>query len=191
MSAKRSQITSFFSQNKEQKTNNDFDVNSASLDILSNSLNEIQDETDLCTEMSSLEPSETSTSAPLTSPSFKTPSSTLALPSSPALTSASPTSPSSTLALLTLSSSTSVSPTSLSSTSVLSTSPSSTSKLKCEATYCTSDLLFVPRNQSDLKLSSDKRSCQLGWFLKYQWLTYCKVRNKNKISEICLFYKHI
>ena len=126
--------------------------------------------------MSSLEPSETSTSAPLTSSSFKTPSSTLALPSSP------------TSALLTLSSSTSVSPTSLSSTSVLSTSPSSTSKLKCEATCCTSDLLFVPRNQSDFKPSSDKRSCQLGCFSKYHWLTYCKVRNKNKI---CLFYKHI
>ena len=163
MSAIRSQITSFFSQNKKEKTNDDFDVNSASLDILSNSLNEIQDETELCTEMSSLEPSETSTSAPLTLSSFKTPSSTLALPSSPALTSASPTS-----ALLTLSSSTSVSPTSLSSTSVLSTSPSSTSKLKCEATCCTSDLLFVPRNQSDFKPSSDKRSCQLGWFSKYQ-----------------------
>ena len=116
--------------------------------------------------MSSLEPSETSTSAPLTSSSFKTPSSTLALPSS------------STSALLTLSSS----------TSALSTSPSSTSKLKCEATCCTSDLLFVPRNQSDFKPSSDKRSCQLGCFSKYHWLTYCKVRNKNKI---CLFYKHI
>ncbi|CAF3068292.1 unnamed protein product, partial [Rotaria sp. Silwood2] len=47
-------------------------------------------------------------------------------------------------------------------TSPSSTSVSSTTKLKCEATCCTSNGLYVPRNQSDFKLSSDKRSGQLG-----------------------------
>ncbi len=85
------------------------------------------------------------------------------------LTSSALTLSSSTLALLTLPSF---------------TSTSSTTRLKCEATCCTSDYLYVPQNQSEFKLSSDKRSCQLGWFLKYQWLTYCKVRNKNKIQTV-------
>ena len=153
MSANQKQITSSFSQNKKQKTNDDCDENSASAsaDILSNILNEIQGEMELCTDMSSLEPRKTSTSAPSTSPS-----STSALLTSPSLTS-----PLSTPALLTSPSS----------------SASSTSKLKCEATFCTPDHSFVPQHQSDLESSSDKRGCQLGWFLKYQWLCYCKVRN--------------
>ncbi|CAF1474490.1 unnamed protein product [Rotaria sordida] len=288
MSAKQSQITTFFSQNKKQKKNKDSDGNSTSVNILSTNLNEIQGEIALCADMLPLESSETSTlalptassstlasltspsstSVSLTSPSSRlplptspsstlalstspsstlvsltSPSSVLALPTSPSstlalptsssstlvsltspsstlvpltspsstlalptssssalvsLTSPSsilalPTSPSSTLALPTSSSSTLVSltspssilalPTSPSSTSTSLTSPSSTSastttKLKCEAICCTSNDLYVPRNQSDFKLSSDKRSCQLGWFLKYQWLTYCQSENK-------------
>ncbi len=195
MSAKQGQITSFFSRNKKQKTNNSFDGNSASVDILTNNFNDMQDETELCAEMTSLDPSETSTLASFTSPSPTTasltsPSSTTASLTSPSSTVASLTSPSSTLALPTspssaLASLTSSSVTSPSSTTALLTSPSSsttassTTKSKCEAICCTSDHLYVPQNQSDFKLSSDKRSCRLGWFLKYQWLTYCKVRYKN------------
>ncbi|CAF2675289.1 unnamed protein product [Rotaria sp. Silwood2] len=142
--------------------------------------------------------SPSSTSVSLTSPSstlalptspsstlvlLTSPSSTLAPITSPSSTSVSLTSPSSTLALPTSPSSTLASITSSSSTSVLVTSPSSTpvsstTKLKCEATCCISNDLYVPRNQSDFKLSSDKRSGQLGWFLKYQWLTYCQSENK-------------
>ncbi len=55
MSAKQSRITSFFTQNKKQKTNDGFDGNSASADILSNSFNETQVETELCAEISSLD----------------------------------------------------------------------------------------------------------------------------------------
>ncbi|CAF2996606.1 unnamed protein product [Rotaria sp. Silwood2] len=116
MSAKQSQITSFFSQNKKQKTNKDFDGNSASVDILSINLYEIQGETGLCAEISSLEPSKISTLASLTSSPFTSPSSIVA----------SLTSPSSALASLTSPSSTSSLPTSLSSTSASLTSPSST-----------------------------------------------------------------
>jgi hypothetical protein len=56
MSVKQSQITSCFSQNKKQKTNDDFDGNSAFVDILSNNLNETQGETELSAETSSLKP---------------------------------------------------------------------------------------------------------------------------------------
>ncbi|CAF4989653.1 unnamed protein product [Rotaria sp. Silwood1] len=268
MSAKQSQITTFFSQNKKQKKNKDSDGNSTSVNILSTNLNEIQGEIAFCAEMLHLESSETSTLAlpiassstlaSLTSPSLTSvsltssssrlplptspsstlalstspsstlvsltsPSSILALPTSPSSTLASPTSspstlvsltspsstlvsltsppstlalptsPSSILALPTSPSSTFVSLTSPSSILALSTSPPSTStsltspsstsastttKLKCEAICCTSNDLYLPRNQSDFKLSSDKRSCQLGWFLKYQWLTYCQSENK-------------
>jgi len=52
MSAKQGQITSFFSHNEKQKTNNYFHGNSAFADILSNKLNDIQDQTELCAEMS-------------------------------------------------------------------------------------------------------------------------------------------
>ena len=50
-------------------------------------------------------------------------------------------------------------------------------KLKCHLLCCTSDTnaRYVPEKQSDFKAASDKRSCQLGWFDKYKWLTYCKV----------------
>ncbi len=64
MSAKQSQITSFFSQNKKQKINDDSDGNSGSVDILSNSLNEPQGGMELCAEIPSLT-SSSSTSAPL------------------------------------------------------------------------------------------------------------------------------
>jgi hypothetical protein len=70
MSAKQNRITSFFSQNKKQRTNDDCDGNSGSVNILSNTLNEFQGETELCAEMSSLQPSRTSTLAPLTSSSL-------------------------------------------------------------------------------------------------------------------------
>jgi hypothetical protein len=49
MSAKQSQITCFV-QNKKQKTN-DFDENSAAVDILSNNLKIAQDGTELCVEI--------------------------------------------------------------------------------------------------------------------------------------------
>ncbi len=68
MSAKQGQITSFFSHNEKQKTNNYFHGNSAFADILSNKLNDIQDQTELCAEMSWLGLSETSALALLTSP---------------------------------------------------------------------------------------------------------------------------
>ncbi|CAF4079753.1 unnamed protein product, partial [Rotaria sp. Silwood1] len=129
-----------------------------------------------------------STLVSLTSPSstlvsLTSPPSTLALPTSPSSILALPTSPSSTLVSLTspssiLALSTSPPSTSTSLTSPSSTSASTTTKLKCEAICCTSNDLYLPRNQSDFKLSSDKRSCQLGWFLKYQWLTYCQSENK-------------
>jgi hypothetical protein len=63
MSAKQGEITSFF-QNK--KANDDGDEISTSTDLLSNNLNEAQDQTALCAEISSLELSMTSTSALLT-----------------------------------------------------------------------------------------------------------------------------
>ncbi len=59
MSVKQSQITSFFLEIKK-KINNYFHGNSASADILSNNLNDIQDQTELCAEMSWLDLSETS-----------------------------------------------------------------------------------------------------------------------------------
>jgi len=99
----------FFSQNKKQRINDGFDGNSASVDILSNNLNEIQGETEFYAEMSSLEPSKTSTLAPLTSSALTLSSSTLALLTLPSFT-----------------------------------STSSTTRLKCEATCCTSDYLYVP-----------------------------------------------
>jgi hypothetical protein len=54
-----------------------------------------------------------------------------------------------TLALLASSSFISRSPTVASLTSSSSTSASSTTKLKCEATCCTSNYLYAPQNQSD------------------------------------------
>jgi hypothetical protein len=51
MSAKQGEITSFF-QNK--KANDDGDEISTSTDLLSNNLNEAQDEAALCVEISSL-----------------------------------------------------------------------------------------------------------------------------------------
>jgi hypothetical protein len=126
MSAKQSQITSFF-QNKKQKTN-DFDENSASVDILSNNLNKNQDRTELCVQISSSEPPETSTS----STSILISSAPVASPSS---TSAPVTSPSSTSASLT-------SPLSI---SILSPSPLSPSKDQCQLSCCTSDYPFVPQ----------------------------------------------
>jgi hypothetical protein len=54
--------TSFF-QNEQQKTNDAGDETSTSTDLLSNNLNETQDEAALCAEISSLELSRTATSA--------------------------------------------------------------------------------------------------------------------------------
>lgn len=48
-------------------------------------------------------------------------------------------------------------------------------KEKCNLLCCMSDTRYIPDEQSNLKSSSDKRSCQLGWFTKYNWLSYCKV----------------
>jgi hypothetical protein len=63
MSAQQGRIISFF-QNKKQKAN--ADEISISTDLLSNNLNNAQDEATLCAEISSLELSRTSTSALLT-----------------------------------------------------------------------------------------------------------------------------
>ncbi len=53
----------------EYTKTNDFDENSASVDILSNNLKKTQDGIQLCVEISSSEPRETSTSVLITSPS--------------------------------------------------------------------------------------------------------------------------
>jgi hypothetical protein len=51
MPAKQNQIMSLLHNKKKRKINNNFDENSSSIDILLNSLNETQDETELCTEI--------------------------------------------------------------------------------------------------------------------------------------------
>ncbi|CAF2781386.1 unnamed protein product [Rotaria sp. Silwood2] len=51
-------------------------------------------------------------------------------------------------------------------------------KLKCDLLCCMSDTRYIPEKQSHLKSTSDKRSCQLGWFTKYNWLSYCKSSEK-------------
>ncbi|CAF1551807.1 unnamed protein product [Adineta ricciae] len=96
-------------------------------------------------------------------------------PTSPSSTTASPiASPLSTAGLL---------------SSITITSPSSMRKLKCEFVCCTSDKPFVPETQVNLKASDDKRSCQLGWFVKYKWLSFCQVKmNWNNGKNVYCYY---
>ncbi|CAF1331871.1 unnamed protein product, partial [Rotaria magnacalcarata] len=48
--------------------------------------------------------------------------------------------------------------------------------LKCNLPCCTydGDGRYVPKNLSHLKSTNDKRKCQLGWFNKYDWFSYCQ-----------------
>ncbi|CAF4270051.1 unnamed protein product [Rotaria sp. Silwood2] len=50
--------------------------------------------------------------------------------------------------------------------------------LKCNLLCCTCDGRYVPENFSLLKSTNDKRSCQLGWFNKHDWLSYCQSNGK-------------
>ncbi|CAF1384080.1 unnamed protein product [Rotaria magnacalcarata] len=204
MPAKQSQIASFF-QSKKRKTSNSADKNSSPADILSNSSNENEARPESYRETSSSELPNVSTSVSsttvslsptsilLTTVSSNTVSPTSISPLSISSTAVSPTSISSATVSPTLISplsisSTAVSPTSISPSSIASTvtssttvspaSDSSTIKLQCELECCMSDHQFVPKIQSDLKPSTDKRSCQLGWFLVFKWLSYCKSENK-------------
>jgi hypothetical protein len=166
MPAKQSQIMSFF-QSKTRKTSNSFDGNSLPVDISSTISNETQEEMELHEEIPSFEPPKISAPvSPTTSPSGTISSTTvLFAPSSPTTTLS--TSPSSTP-----------------------TSPiivSSIRKLKCQLACCTSEYPFVPEDQSDLESSGQKRTCHLGWFMKFEWLSYCKARNnKNTIINLII-----
>jgi hypothetical protein len=191
MPAKQSQIMSFF-QSKKRKTSNSFDGNSLPVDMSSTISNETQEEMELHEEIPSFEPPKISAPvSPTTTPS-RTISSTTVL--------SAPSSPTTTLSRLTLSTSPSSIPTSPTIASSIPTSPtiassaptspiivSSIRKLKCQLACCTSEYPFVPEDQSDLELSGQKRTCQLGWFMKFEWLSYCKVRNnKNKIINLII-----
>lgn len=165
MSAKQREITLFF-QNKKQKTNDNFDENPADIGILSTNSNETQDETKMSTELPQSEPPQTSTSPNPQSSSAAIPQTSS--PASPQITS--PTTPkNSSIAI----------PQTLSSASPQVTLPA-TPKIKCEYIYCASDHPFVPQNKSDLKSSDGKRNCQVEWFMKNKWLSYCQVRNKKQ-----------
>ncbi|CAF1006226.1 unnamed protein product [Didymodactylos carnosus] len=174
-------ILSFF-RNRKRKINDNIDEISSSPDTFSNNSKETQSDAELSKEASSLE-----------TPTVLVSASSISITSSPvASTTASPTSVSSTTCPTPVSptlissisiaspsnSSTTASSTPVSPTTISSTSDSSKSKLKCQLVCCTSDGPFVPQSQSDLKISGDKRSCQLGWFLTYKWLSYCKSENK-------------
>ncbi|CAF5125319.1 unnamed protein product, partial [Rotaria magnacalcarata] len=52
--------------------------------------------------------------------------------------------------------------------------------LKCNLPCCTydGDGRYVPKNLSHLKSTNDKRKCQLGWFNKYDWFSYCQSDGK-------------
>ena len=173
MPAKQSQIMSFF-QNKKRKISNSFDGNSLPVDISSTISNETQEELELCEEIASFEPPTISAPvSPTTAPSRTTLSTTVL---------SAPTSPTTILSSLTISTSPPSIPTS---TKIASSAPtSSMQKLKCELACCTSEYPFVPKDQSDLESTGRKRTCQLGWFTKFKWLSYCKVRNnKNTIMN--------
>ncbi|CAF3101494.1 unnamed protein product, partial [Rotaria sp. Silwood2] len=87
-----------------------------------------------------------------------------------------PSSPTTILSRLTLSTSPPSIPTS---TKIASSAPTSPiQKLKCELACCTSEYPFVPEDQSDLESTGRKRICQLGWFTKFKWLSYCKSKKK-------------
>ncbi|CAF4616577.1 unnamed protein product, partial [Rotaria sp. Silwood2] len=166
MPAKQTQIMSFF-QNKKRKIHNSFDGNSLPVDTSSTISNETQEELELCEEIPSFEPPTISAPVSPTAAPSRTTSSTTVL--------SAPSSPTTILSRLTLSTSPPSIPTS---TKIASSAPTSPiQKLKCELACCTSEYPFVPEDQSDLESTGRKRICQLGWFTKFKWLSYCKVRN--------------
>jgi hypothetical protein len=186
MPAKQSQIMSFF-QSKTRKTSNSFDGNSLPVDISSTISNETQEEMELHEEIPSFEPPKISAPvSPTTSPSGTISSTTvLFAPSSPTTTLS--TSPSSIPTSPTIASSIPTSPTIASSTPTSPIIVSSIRKLKCQLACCTSEYPFVPEDQSDLESSGQKRTCHLGWFMKFEWLSYCKARNnKNTIINLII-----
>ena len=178
MAAKQSQIVSFF-QNIKRKRIDNADQITLSADISSSYSNETQREKELCTEISSIEspPSNASTSLTsslstlFSSTACSSPSTTIGptlfspIPSSSTVTSPSSTSSPSALGISLL---TVGSPSALSTSSsapVSSPSVSSEIKLNYELTCCNIDEQFIPQNQPDVKSLSDKRSCQLTWFV--------------------------
>ncbi|CAF3876137.1 unnamed protein product, partial [Rotaria magnacalcarata] len=46
--------------------------------------------------------------------------------------------------------------------------------LKRNLLYCTYYGRYIPENLSHFKSINDKRKCQLGWFNKHNWLSYCQ-----------------
>jgi hypothetical protein len=185
MPAKQSQIMSFF-QSKKRKTSNSFDGNSLPVDMSSTVSNEAQEELELLEEIPSSEPLKISAPVSPTAAPSRTTSSTTVL--------SAPSSPTTILSRLTLSTSPPSIPTSPTIASSAPTSPITVPlirKLKCQLECCTSEYPFVPGDQSDLESSSDssshKRTCQLGWFMRFKWLSYCNVsNNKNTIINLII-----